>query len=167
MASPRTRTALYSEQARQDLAAAVIKAREYAGWPTTVDFIKAVGRGSRAIYALENAEPTVGQVILHAVGRTLGTQVPGWSQDTPREILEGSPPPPLTPAGPDVDSTPEVEPPSEEDEPWTEEDERVYDALAALVGHKRLRLRVVQAIKEEAERRDTDTGDRNSSDTAS
>lgn len=98
MASPRTRTALYSAEARQNLADAVIKAREHAGWPTTVDFSKAVDRAARALYALENAEPTVGQVILHAVGRTLGTRIPGWTQDTPRRILEGHPPPPLEPA---------------------------------------------------------------------
>lgn len=147
MASPRTRTALYSEKARQALAEAVIKAREQAGWATTVEFIKAVGRGARAIYALENAEPTVGQVILHAVGRTLGTRLAGWSQDTPRDILEGNPPPPLALASPEPDPAPVSQ---DEEEPWTEEDEKVYDALAALVGPHRLRHRIVREIEEEA-----------------
>jgi len=141
VASPRTRTALYSETRRQDLAAAVIKAREHAGWPTTVDFIKAVGRGSRAIYALENAEPTVGQVILHAVGRTLGSRLPGWSQDTPRHILEGNPAPPLS-ATPGQDTA--------EEDPWSEEDEKLYDALDAIVRPHGLRLtpKIVQAMRD-------------------
>lgn len=95
MPSQRTRTALFSERRRKDLADAVIAARRFAGWDTTTELIRAVGRGPRAIYALESAEPTVGEVILSAVGRTLGTRVAGWTEDTPRLILEGAPPPPL------------------------------------------------------------------------
>ena len=100
VATRRLRTANYSEQARKRLADAIGAAREAAGYTTTSQLIRAIGRGSRAIYALEAGEPTVGQSVLQAVGRKLGERLPGWTEDTPRLILEGGDPPDLgAPAG--------------------------------------------------------------------
>lgn len=95
MGTSRTRTALYSETARRRLGKAVADAREAAGYTSTAELARATGRAARAIYALENAEPTVGQSVLQAVGRTLGERLDGWTENTPRAILEGADAPPL------------------------------------------------------------------------
>jgi hypothetical protein len=150
--SRRTRTALYSETRRRELADAVVSARIHAGWDTTTDFIKAVGRGARAIYALENAEPTVGQTILAAVGRTLGTRLDSWTADTPRLILEGNPPPPLGSAPPSA--APDAIPPG-----WTDEEEQLWKVarhvLPGLLGmppEKPLTRQRFRWVKDEVEK---------------
>jgi hypothetical protein len=121
----RTRTADFDQSDRVRLAEAVVVARTAAGWPTTMDLIRAVGRSQRAIYALENGEPTVGQSILQAVGATLGERLQGWHANTPREILEGQPAPPLAPLG---SRTPA--PPSRP--VLTEEDNRRFELIEQL-----------------------------------
>lgn len=132
MPSRRTRTALYSETRRRELADAVVAARTHAGWENTTDLIKAVGRGARAIYALENAEPTVGQTILSAVGRTLGTRLDGWTADTPRLILEGHPPPPLAAPLPSVD--PDAIPTG-----WSDDEEQDWIVARAMMNKLNLK----------------------------
>lgn len=104
-------------------------ARARAGWLTTADLARATGRAARAIYALENAEPTVGQTVLHAVGRTLGQRLPGWDEQTPRLILEGAEPPDgSSPTDPEPDA-----------DPWTQDDEDFYRFLTELLAGKGLR----------------------------
>jgi hypothetical protein len=125
----RTRTADYSESARARLAEAVVDARTAAGWPTTMHLVRAVGRSQRAIYALENAEPTVGQSILQAVGATLGKRLRDWHANTPREILEGKPAPSLTLA----DGAPPVVTPSESDLALTEEADRLVELIRGVL----------------------------------
>lgn len=86
MGSRRVRTASYPEEARRRLGDAVAKAREAAGYQYRTEFRRAAGiKSVRSLEMLENGEPGVGQTVLFAVGRLL----PGWTEDTPRQILEG------------------------------------------------------------------------------
>ncbi|MEV6879150.1 hypothetical protein [Amycolatopsis sp. NPDC051128] len=100
MAGKRLRTANYSAEARARLGDAVTKAREAAGYqyrPPFVHAAKAAGikLNVRSLELLEQGDPGVGQSILFAVGRAL----PGWTEDTPRVILEDGPIPPTENAG--------------------------------------------------------------------
>lgn len=98
MATRRLRTRDYPESARLRLGDAVTKAREAAGYRWRTDFAKAAGGiNVRSLEYLETGATGVGQSILFAVGRTL----PGWTEETPRIILEGGPIPPI----PDETST--------------------------------------------------------------
>jgi hypothetical protein len=82
----RLRTANYSDKAKKDLGDAFAKAREAAGYKSTAAFARAARIKSVAsLEMLENGKPGVGQSILFAVGRFM----PGWTEDTPRQILEG------------------------------------------------------------------------------
>jgi hypothetical protein len=90
----RVRTGAYPQDARWRLADAVKDAREAAGYPTRPAFYRAAGIGKRSLENVESKEPgaaSVGEVVLHAIGRAL----PNWTKDTPQIILEGGPIPPL------------------------------------------------------------------------
>lgn len=85
-AEVRVSTTNYDVEARRRLARAVVRARERAGYPSRPRFLAvAPGVNKKSLELLETAEPGVGQKILHAVARAL----PGWTEDTPRHILEG------------------------------------------------------------------------------
>lgn len=103
VATRRLRTANYDDVARQRLGDAFAKAREAAGYRTTAAFGRAAGiRSTASLEWLERGRPGVGQSILFAVGRFM----PGWTEDTPRAILEGG----------DVPSVPEGAEPAPDDE---------------------------------------------------
>ncbi|WP_414943340.1 hypothetical protein [Amycolatopsis sp. cmx-11-32] len=91
MANGRTRTANYSETARQRLGNAVAIARQAAGHKYRTTFAREhEGLNVRSLELLENGKPGVAQAVLVAVGRAL----PNWDEETPRVILEGGPIPP-------------------------------------------------------------------------
>jgi hypothetical protein len=93
------RTATYSQEARDRLAAAVKKAREANGYMYRTTFARDNNIQSiRSLELLEAGKPGVGESILFAIGRAL----PRWNEDTPRVILEGGDAPePPDPTGPD------------------------------------------------------------------
>ncbi|RZQ59804.1 hypothetical protein [Amycolatopsis suaedae] len=102
MATRKLRTRDYPPAARARLGDAVAKAREAAGWTYRTDFARACGGISvRSLELLEGGEPGVGQSILFAVGRTL----PGWTEDTPKTILEGGPIPTISEQADDQPNT--------------------------------------------------------------
>jgi transcriptional regulator with XRE-family HTH domain len=147
MGAARTRTALYSQTARRRLGDAVARAREAAGYSSTADLARATGRAARAIYALENAEPTVGQSVLQAVGRTLGERLPGWDEDTPRLILEGKPAPAAPSERPDRSGLPDS---------VSDEEQALVDAL---IDAEWSAAQIAQAIRRLRRRRDTRPGE--------
>lgn len=71
------------------LGAAVEQARIAAGYLTRQEFAAAAGVGLRSLIYLEQANRSVGTKVLSPVARAL----PGWTEDTIREILEGGDPP--------------------------------------------------------------------------
>lgn len=74
------------------------KAREADGYPYRNQFAALPGLNLRSVDKLENGEPGVGQSILFAAARHLSN----WTEDTPREILEGGDPPPVaSPSSPE------------------------------------------------------------------
>lgn len=85
----RLRTADYSQQARDRLADAVIKAREADGHRYRPSFAKAAQVSVRSLAAVEQGDSGVGGTILRAIGRAL----PNWTEDTPQVILDGGPVP--------------------------------------------------------------------------
>lgn len=91
VATRRLRTANYDQTARERLADAVNKARTAMGYKFRPAFAEFAGVSARSFADLETAKPTVGEANLKAVGRA----IPTWTEDTPREILEGGPIPPL------------------------------------------------------------------------
>lgn len=80
------RTLDYSQADRDRLADAVTNARLAAGHKFRTTFAQAAGVSVRSLTALELGEPGVGQATLFAVAREL----PGWTADTPKKILEGA-----------------------------------------------------------------------------
>lgn len=89
------RTSDFSPEARGWLADAVVKARTAGSWPYRTDLVdaaKAAGEklSLRSLQAVESGDAGVGQAVLYALGRLL----PNWTEDTPRAVLEGEPPPP-------------------------------------------------------------------------
>lgn len=95
----RPHTKLYDKTARVRLGLAVARAREAAGYQFRPAFEKAAGVGSTSLWKLENGDP-VGPLVYEAVARAL----PGWNEDTPRQILEGesAPTPEKAAAGPAI-----------------------------------------------------------------
>lgn len=82
------RTANYSAEARNRLGEAVERARIDAGYRYRTEFCRAHGiKNLRGLELLEQGLPGVGQAFLFEVARAL----PGWTEDTPRIILEGGP----------------------------------------------------------------------------
>lgn len=87
------RTTDYPEAARIRLGRAVQAARTRAGYSRTA-FAEKVGPGmagisKRHLADLEGGRPGISDTKLRAVARHL----PGWTEDTPRAILEGAAPP--------------------------------------------------------------------------
>ncbi|MEA5366041.1 hypothetical protein VA596_41390 [Amycolatopsis sp., V23-08] len=88
------RTGDYPPEPRARLGDAVAKARTAAGWQYRTDLVKAAEAAGeklsiRSLQALETGDASVGQSALFTVARML----PGWTEDTPRHILEGGEPP--------------------------------------------------------------------------
>lgn len=101
--SRRLSTSNYTEAARIRLGEAVAQARDAAGFKYRTEFGRAHGINPKSLELLELGKPGVGQSILFAVGRAL----PGWTEDTPRAILDGGPIPGAEPAS---GQAPEPEP---------------------------------------------------------
>lgn len=107
MASSRVRTANYPPEARQRLGDAVAKAREALGMSrpqlvaaaATIDIVL----NKKSLELVETGQPGVGQSFLYALGRFL----PNWTEDTPRQILEGKSAPATAPAAVAVADIPE------------------------------------------------------------
>ncbi|WP_410633307.1 hypothetical protein [Amycolatopsis sp. cmx-4-83] len=106
MASNRVRTANYAPEARNRLGDAVTKAREALGMsrPQLVAAAAAVGvvLNKKSLELVETGQPGVGQSFLYALGRFL----PNWTEETPRQILEGDASP-ATSASTDAADVPE------------------------------------------------------------
>lgn len=101
MAEKKLRTAEYSQEARNRLAAAVAQAREALGYDFRPGFAKEAGLSLRSLADIETGKPTVGEANLKRVARAL----PTWDEDTPRVILEGGPIPPNPGRTPDTAPT--------------------------------------------------------------
>lgn len=92
MPAQRVHTRAFSDEARERLGLAVMRAREASGHPYRPSFARATGLSVRSIVKLEGGEP-VGAPVYEAAARGL----PGWDEDTPRVILEGGPIPEAKP----------------------------------------------------------------------
>jgi hypothetical protein len=93
MPARKLRTADYPQVARDRLGAAVADARVALGHKFRPGFAMSAGVSLRSLADIERGKPGVGEVNLLTVARAL----PGWTEDTPRDILEGGPiPPPPT-----------------------------------------------------------------------
>lgn len=88
VSSQRVHTREFSIDARKRLGLAVTRAREASGHPYRPSFARVVGLSVRSIVKLESGAP-VGAAVYEAVGRAL----PGWTEDTPRTVLDGGDPP--------------------------------------------------------------------------
>lgn len=90
------RTANYSEERRLALGTAVEVARREAGYRWRTDMRRAHPQVSvSSLKYLELGKPVVGELALRAVAAALSKHFVTWTEDTPREILEGAPPPEL------------------------------------------------------------------------
>jgi hypothetical protein len=89
----RPHTKLYTQGDRERLGLAFVRAREAAGYPARPAFSQVSGVGKTSLFKLEKGDP-VGPAVYEAAARAL----PNWTEDTPRLILEGSPPPPIVTA---------------------------------------------------------------------
>lgn len=105
MAEKKLRTAEYSQEARNRLAAAVTQAREAIGHDFRPGFAKEAGLSLRSLADIETGKPTVGEANLKRVARAL----PTWNEDTPRVILEGGPIPPNPARTPDTPPAPRAD----------------------------------------------------------
>lgn len=143
-----TNTSDYSEDKRVALATAVVRARDAAGW-TQKELAERAGVSTRRVASVEGAEEGVGRRVLEAIGRAL----PGWDEDTPRAVLEGSPAPPTPGSAPENQPlTPQLEP---DDEGWTEADQELMDAIrkfAQKMGIERVTATLINALRDEWER---------------
>jgi hypothetical protein len=93
MARRQLRTKDYPDDARKRLGELVEQARRGAGFRYRTDFCRAHGiKNLRGLELLESGQPGVGQASLFEVARAL----PGWTEDTPRLVLEGGDPPPIS-----------------------------------------------------------------------
>lgn len=101
VAGTRPHTREFTPEARVRLGVAVTRAREALGHPRRPSFVKLLTISIRSLVKLEDGDP-VGAAVYEAVAREL----PGWTEDTPREILEGGPVPPVRAATASVARTP-------------------------------------------------------------
>lgn len=108
---PRPHTKTYSQEARERLGLAVVRAREAAGYTHRPALSDKVGISVRSIVKLEQGDP-VGPPVYEAVARAL----PHWDVTTPKAILEGAAAPPLEGEVTRERSTIDIEP----DENFTE-----------------------------------------------
>lgn len=86
MGALRPHTKDYPTDARERLGLAVQRAREAADFPFRPAFAEATGIGMTSLVKLERGKP-VGPLVYETVAR----QLPDWTEDTPRVILEGGP----------------------------------------------------------------------------
>ncbi|WP_409186668.1 hypothetical protein F9C11_21505 [Amycolatopsis sp. VS8301801F10] len=86
MDATRPHTKQYEESARVRLGKAIARGREAAGHQWRPSFAEEAHISVRSLVKLEQGKP-VGPQVYEAVARAL----PGWSEDTPQEILEGGP----------------------------------------------------------------------------
>jgi hypothetical protein len=145
------RTSNYTAEARNRLGEAVEAARLAAGYKFRTEFVRAHGiKNLRGLELLEQGQTGVGQAFLFEVARAL----PGWDEDTPRAILEGADPPPLS----DRPSMPGI---ASDDEGWTEEDEELHQALTALLAAHGLKptAATINAMRAEWERERAERGE--------
>ncbi len=91
-------TRKYSADSRARLGIAHRRARQAAGFPYRPAYGEATGIAVRSIVNLERGDP-VGEYVIEAVGRYL----PGWTEDTAKQILEGGEVPALS----DASATPQ------------------------------------------------------------
>lgn len=97
------RTADYSAEDRKRLGDAVSEARRKAGFKWRPEFVRAHDDVRiSSLKMVELAKPGVGVAALSAIGRALGRHFPQWTEETPREILDGQASPALLAAGTDV-----------------------------------------------------------------
>lgn len=146
---PQVTTSDYPEGDRTRLGIAVTRAREAAGWMRRKDLAERANISLRSLAKLEGGDAGVGRLVLEAVGRAL----PEWTEDTPGLILAGGEPPPT---GTVVEETTRVDADdSEEDHTeWSEEDERKYQLLKAMLRSQGLEMtpRILRIMKEEFDR---------------
>lgn len=88
MDAQRPHTKDYSPEARERLGLAVQRAREAAGHTFRPSFADKTGVGITSLVKLERGKP-VGPYVYEGAARHL----PNWTEDTPRDILEGGPAP--------------------------------------------------------------------------
>lgn len=84
-----TSTTGYNQAARDRLKEAVVAARIAAGFNSRTELANAAGLSLRSVDKLEQGKPGVGRRTLQRVADVL----PGWTSDTPRDILDGGDPP--------------------------------------------------------------------------
>lgn len=107
MARRQLRTKDYPEEDRRRLGEAVQDARIAAGYRFRTDFARARGiKNVRGLELLENGKTGVGQAFLFEVADAL----PGWTHDTPGQILEGNPAPANESSAEDSTPTPRSRP---------------------------------------------------------
>lgn len=141
VAGLRPHTRNFDDEHRRRLGVAVSRAREAAGYPARPAFQDVAGVGKTSLFYLENGDP-VGAAVYEAVARAL----PGWTEDTPVQILEGGPIP--STGGKPPAPTP---PPTDE---WTEADEQRYRLLRDMLRSQGLEMtpRALRIMKEEFDR---------------
>lgn len=133
----RPHTKEFSQQARDTLGLAFMRAREAAGH-TWLTFIEVAKIGRTSLFKLENGVP-VGPKVYEAAARALRDQ--GWTPDTPVSILRGEP-------APESALQPQVE------GVWTQEDENLLQAVTLILKQKGLEptRELVEAMQEEVMR---------------
>lgn len=89
MARRQLSTGDYPDPARVRLGRAVEAARIAAGYRTRTAFIAKAGISMRSLKYVEQGNRGVGPKVLNPIA----TYLPGWTEDTPRHILEGGEPP--------------------------------------------------------------------------
>lgn len=144
----RPHTKAFSQEARDALGIAVMRAREAAGHPFRPTFAEAAGIGKTSLYKLESGI-AVSASVYEAAARVL----PNWTEDTPRLILEGEPPPPTTPI--EVPAPDDAADESAVDHTeWSEEDEQRYQLLKGMLRTQGLEMtpHTLRIMKEEYDR---------------
>jgi len=140
------RTSNYTAEDRNRLGEAVEAARLAAGYKFRTEFVRAHGiKNLRGLELLEQGQTGVGQAFLYEVARAL----PGWTEDTPRAILEGAAAPPIAAEGTVPDPATDAE-----DDGWSDEDEEFYQSLVVFLKAHGLKPtpQIIQAMRQEWER---------------
>lgn len=140
MVTQRHSTSAYTAEDRERLGRAVAAARLKAGFSSRGAFAAECGVSLRSIDKVENGHAGAGKRTLFAIGRVL----PGWTEDTAIEILEGAAVPAADDESPDAESFQQVMTASVDDpEFWhalrKEVQEWQYDELWALYQSKKQR----------------------------
>lgn len=135
----------YPEDARARLGLAVTRAREAGGWIRRVDFAEHAGISLRSLVKLEQGSTNVGRRVLEAVGRAL----PGWTEDTPRMIMEGDAAP--TAPAPEPSQPTSVGPAAMyaalEEAGWTAAEEERFQSWKRVLAEAGMELNVTTYLK--------------------